>query len=141
MLYIRPENSVKNEELHKHLQANLEDFEKLLALIPVECTKFLFVIQPHLGKGEELTELLRKIAPYIYKTENKSEWPGTRLLTGDTAIVYYGHLTDTSKKILAEVGGFQNLGQPSAFEDFAILQEDEKWWMSSITHEDVVFVQ
>lgn len=126
-------------ELHKQLQEKLENFEELFKLVPDECTKFLFVVQPQLGKGPELLGFLRKIAPYVYKTEYKNEWPGTKLLTGETATVYYGYLTTDAKKVLAEVGGFQNLGQPYMFEDFAILTDDEKWWMASITHENVVF--
>lgn len=140
MLYIRPEKCGENAELHKQLQESLENFGELFKLVPSECTKFLFVIQPKLGKGPELEEFLRKIAPYIYKTECKNEWPGTKLLSEDKGTVYYGYLCDDAKIVLAEVGGFQDLGQPRSFEDFALLREDEKWWLSSITHSNAVFL-
>jgi hypothetical protein len=74
-------------------------------------------------------------------SEIKTEWPGTTLYEGETALVDEYSLTWDSAEVLADAADrLYAWVQPTLPEDLSILRSDGEAWLVSIGHEKEAFL-
>jgi len=102
-----------------------------------ECTLLLLVKydeQKQLsqrGKG-----VLDELAPYLYKMEMKSEWPGTVLFGGEVPICTYNFVPESAAILKKSASRLYQWQRPDLPDDLCLLRSDESPWLVTIAHED-----
>jgi hypothetical protein len=112
-------------------------YSELLDYAITVCKFFLFVTdrdQNYLGpKGKRV---LDELAPYLYRMELKSEWPGT-ILFGTEVPVYIYHFIPASIAILKKSATrLYQWQDPNLPDDLCLLRDDESPWLVTIAHEN-----
>jgi hypothetical protein len=90
-----------------------------------------------LDEGNQFLQLLK---PFLINVNHSSTWPGTRLLSGETAEIYKIAVHRESINIIrsASISIWDWLG-PRYPEDLSFLRHTGKPWFVSITHEHDAF--
>lgn len=98
------------------------------------------VVRPDLGMESAGKEFFRELSPFIQSEIETSEWPGTRLLAGETASVITFRLTAESIALLKRTArGLYDWTQPDLPEDLGFLAGN-KPIVSTIAHESECYL-
>jgi hypothetical protein len=85
---------------------------------------------------------MTELHPYLLSEDQKTQWPGTMLLSDDSALVSRYSLTPQTSAILggAVEGLFEWIG-PGLPEDLCILRADGSPWLVTIAHERDAYLE
>lgn len=96
----------------------------------------LLVTRQTLALERAAEHVLQRLAPFLNQEHQGSQWPGTQLLSGETATLHYYNLSEPCAKILQEaVDRLYGWQQPERPEDLCLLRADGSPWLVSIAHE------
>jgi hypothetical protein len=133
--------------MDKHLYTWLigptgKTYRELLDYALKECAYFLLVTdreQKQLSpKGKEV---LNQLAPYLYKMEMKSEWPGTVILNVQVPVYIYNFIPKSAEILRKVADGLYQWQKPGLPDDLCFLRSDESPWLVSTAHEsDAYFI-
>ena len=96
---------------------------------------FLLVVRPDLKLSRSGTALLEDIAPWLDRSWESSEWPGTKLLTGTVKILRYRDPHRVVTCCLGRVVSPFAFAQPDYPEDPCLLRADQSPIFTTISHE------
>lgn len=98
--------------------------------------RFLLVVNSSLGPDALARSFVDELEPYVLDQSQETEWPGTKLLGNDTALVSSFSLVPETVEILAKtVEGLFDWIEPGLPEDLCILRTDGRPWLVTISHE------
>lgn len=81
------------------------------------------------------------LRPHLEGSDERNEWPGTRLLAGKATVNTY-RLEPSSLERLLEFGtAFRDWVEPGRPEDLCFLRADGSVWLGSVAHEGDVFLE
>lgn len=110
------------------------EYRALLSLVASKATSFSLVWQ-HQFEFAPAAEILReRLSPYLLRTEDVSEWPGTKLFTTMAMIRFYA-TAGPAMSILAEAGSLYAWEAPERPEDLAFYGPGDEVLFGSIAHE------
>ncbi len=98
-----------------------DEYRAFLMSSMTKCTMGLLVVQFPLGP-HGLT-FLHWLRPFVTKTAEQSEWPGTQIL-GSASAVYYFSLSEDCVDLLASTGSSMFGWRSGLPEDLALLRQD-----------------
>lgn len=99
----------------------------------------LLVVRSEMGLSEYGESVLDRLGPSIRSDVQTSEWPGTR--TFDVHRVVTFELNDvTTTLLLRTVPGLFGWRQPELPEDLCFLMPNGEPWLTSVAHENLVWV-
>jgi len=97
------------------------------------CERCLLVVRDHSWLDDRAHRVLASLEPFLISRVERSEWPGTELLS-DTAQVLTYRYTEQTKEILGRaVDGLYDWVLPLP-EDLCLMAENEPW-LVSVAHE------
>lgn len=104
--------------------------------------QFLLVINSSINFDESVRQVMDKLNTHLLRQTQESEWPGTKLIGGDTALVSrFSLCTETAAILSASAEGLFDWLEPELPEDLCIFRSDGSPWLVSISHErDAFFV-
>lgn len=110
-------------------------YQRLVEFASPICTAFVLVLRHEDRVRERARSVLANLQPYLLRTEEAGEWPGTKLPRG-TAQVFHFRLNRHSAEILKGSAShlFEWL-QPNLPEDLSFLRDDGSAWLTTISHE------
>ena len=112
-------------------------YSNLLDYALKECRFFLLVTdRDNKQLNPSGKAVLNELAPFLYRMEMKSEWPGT-VLYGDTVPIYIYYYVKESVSILKKSATRLYQWQRSDLpDDLCLLRPDESPWLVTIAHEN-----
>ena len=120
-----------------------EGYRNLIRASLDYANSFLLVVNPGIGIVEDPGQrLMRELHPYLLSEDRKTQWPGTMLLSDDSALVSRFSLSPQTSAILggAVEGLFDWIG-PTLPEDLCILRADGSPWLVAIAHERDAYLE
>ena len=116
-------------------------YHDILYIAQKLCSFFVLVIRKDIGCGEKICELQNTLKPFLIRSYESKEWPGTILLD-DCACVYEYKLCDDTAIILRNnAKSLFEWQQPEFPEDLCFMRKAGKPWLISISHENDAYVQ
>ena len=110
-------------------------YSKLLNQSLQYCDAFLFVVRPSMPQSESLKKIIEDLQSHIVNKEDKSEWPGTKLIN-NTATIYKFKLNhETVDFLTSKTHNLYSWLQPDLPEDLCLLRADKNPWLVTISHE------
>jgi hypothetical protein len=101
-----------------------------------------FVVREFDEKNHEIESFIKQIEAYEDRRDRVSEWPGTCLLQGETALLYTYRLDPKLVSILkSEVSSLFSWSTPTLPEDLCFYREDRSCLLATISHEKDVYVE
>ena len=117
-----------------------KDYLTLVDVAQKCASKVLLVVRDEYWLGDCARETLQKLSDYILVKEQRTQWPGTILLT-DKAMVFEYNFSDVVAKIIKESAtGLYQWKHPRLPEDLCFLRSDNSVWLASIAHENDGFL-
>lgn len=119
-----------------------EQYRRMLRFSAALCSQALLVVRHGCGMDERAARVLECLQPSCLCSQERSEWPGTLLLYGHTALVYQYVLNEQSLSILTQSANhlFEWV-QPGLPEDLCLLRPNGEPWLVSICHESDAFLR
>ena len=106
------------------------------------CPLGLLVLRPDKDLEEGGRDLLASLQPYVDSEERSDCWPGTRLLLGAQATLFYFRLEPGSARLLkAATDHLYGWCHPELPEDLCFLNADRTPWLATIAQEEDGFLR
>lgn len=116
------------------------DFDALGRAALTFCSWFQVVLRdPPRTAG--MLDALERLRPYLERSDERSEWPGTQLLEGKATVNTYRLEPSSLEQLLKLGSAFRDWVEPERPEDVCFLREDGSVWLGSIAHEGDVFLE
>ena len=114
-----------------------------LVELTVNRTSFAYVVVRADGIGESgVLRALKILRPEEIGQRSATEWPGTRLLSAEPAmLVQYRCSTSLASLLFGLTTGLYDWAHPRLPEDLGFLRADESVWLASIAHERDAFME
>jgi hypothetical protein len=111
-------------------------YYELLDFLKIISTEFILVMREEIEFDENAGSLLNDLSLNLLKKRYSSEWPGTRLLGGHRAEIFYYKVNDDTVNILKKysISLFDWLA-PRLPEDLTFFRKDGTLILGSIVHE------
>ena len=77
-----------------------DTYKTLLSYALTKCNIFILVVRPDMKLSETGQTVLDSLKPYLLKTVESKEWPGTIIYSATPALIYYYKINDASVTIL-----------------------------------------
>ena len=113
------------------------NYPELLTLSEKEYDSFSLVWRPDFEFNNNAIEFEDHLKPFLLKTEESSEWPGTTVYGPPSKINYY-KVTKQSLGVLAKAKSIIELVSPSYPEDLAFYKKG-KVKFASVSHEGMAW--
>jgi hypothetical protein len=117
-----------------------QQYRDLLRISVQYSDRFLLVLRSNLELNEEGHNALEMLSPFILNSEERAEWPGTRLLVGTAAVNKYRLNQDSLGLLLKLSQNLYDWKQPNLPEDLGLLRSDDSPFLGSIAHEKDAFL-
>jgi hypothetical protein len=102
-----------------------------------ECMFFLLV---NYNERWQLSQkgkiVLKELAPFLYRMEMKSEWPGTIIFGGEVPVHIYHFVPESVAILKKSATRLYQWQRPDLPDDLCLLRSDESPWLVTIAHED-----
>jgi hypothetical protein len=112
-------------------------YSSLLDYALKECNFFLLVTD---RDNRQLSPagkaVLNELAPFLYRMEMKSEWPGTVLSWGQVPIYTYHYIEESVSILKKSATRLYQWQRPDLPDDLCLLRPDETPWLVTIAHEN-----
>src|SRR3954464_1956669 len=114
-----------------------------LVELAVNRTSFAYVVVRADGIGDSgVLSALKILRPEEIGQRAVTEWPGTRLLSTETAVLaQYRCSARLASLLLSLTTGLYDWVHPSLPEDLGFLRADDSVWLASIAHESDAFME
>lgn len=111
-------------------------YHELLDAAQEECSHALLVLQHIIKPDPGANEVLNRLEPFRVKSEELTEWPGTKLFLGYTATVMTYRYEPEFISVLHDISDRLYAWElPSLPEDLCLLRVDGSPWLVTIAHE------
>jgi hypothetical protein len=117
------------------VENDFTNYKELLNFLLNISNKFSFVIRTNYKITKEEMEILRLFNKYLIYEDNVASWPGTNLLYGKTAHIYYYDFKQESFELLLKISNtLYEWEHPQKPEDLCFYNNADAIF-ASITHE------
>jgi hypothetical protein len=112
-----------------------ETYRALVDYAATRCDKVLLVVRGSLPLDPSAEAALNRLSAYLHMSSDRSEWPGTTLISGTARVLQY-RLSEGCAAALKECAvGLYSWRQPLLPEDLCFLRSDGSPFLVSIAHE------
>jgi len=127
-----------SEPLIFDVESNIanERYRALLDYALGICDTFLLVIRNGQRLDGSGLKVLERLSKFLIRRSQESEWPGTKLLYGGTAVVHRYRFEKESCEILERAAtSLFHWRQPLLPEDLTLFQRSGAPWLVTVAHE------
>lgn len=113
-----------------------EHYYHLIDFVSKNTRGILLIIQPQNKLTKKGKTVLSKLNPFLITQKEVTEWPGTKLLSGHSALSYEYEISTSCLAIIKRVShSLCDWKQPGLPEDIAFLRESNCAMLTTISHE------
>lgn len=117
-------------------------YKRLVDLATKRAVQFSLVVLKELPPSDECRAFLSDLEGDLIRVMEKSDWPGTRLLYGKTALVhFYSASPNAVEKLKHKVTALYDWLYPELPEDLAVYRADGSLTLASSSHEQFAFME
>lgn len=109
-------------------------YRQLIVYALRRCSSLTLVIRDTVS-SESATEVLKKIEKYQIKKEQRSEWPGTKLIDHTATVFTYDTASGIGDTLHKLADRLYDWVQPSLPEDLCFSTKEDDPWLVTISHE------
>jgi hypothetical protein len=101
-----------------------------------ECQYGFLIVHPGESLAASGGQALERLSPSLHEVTDVSEWPGTKLLSGNTVKRYkYNFGLDFAEAVKTLAQGLYDWEHPRLPEDLSLMIDEKKPWLFTIAHE------
>jgi len=110
-------------------------YRRLLERAVGRCQVLVLVIRDGLGTSQACRHLVDLLEPYVIAQERSDRWPGTQLFGHTAQVLTIRFGAEVAELLMSSADGLFDWRQPDRPEDLSLLRDDERPWLTSISHE------